>query len=375
MSYREKHSCDRMQTKAINQAKFKSKDNLVISNVSEHNHVVQDEMRGDSNYGRSRSRYLIYKFLKYHKYTIGYNGKLFKLLKLEDYNTRLFQLVGLIIVGFMAHIIKKYTFHPVTVIGNTIYSRVISSCMSKYNIPHILCKSNNRLTYYIDENGNEIPFEGPNPQVFSEYHARLIPIIPHSYDELIKLESHTQLKNLNVIQEKILADFPIKDGINVYDIVRDDEKIANPVIKIKRFLGNLYYVKTTNEIWLTRLIISDNVSPLQPDEIISCLYGSSKCESNNIYNIIHDNIECVIREPKVTTSLSRRSGYRICDDFTIKSEYTTDDDECIFYSLEQPRTFIKGPMSIIHPFHLPITWDPFLTIMIVTLGLIEQQKI
>src|SRR5688572_150980 len=103
------------------------------------------------------------RFLKIHKLTINLEGQLFKILPPFDYKIKIIKLISLLMIGFMIHIIKKYPYHPITIMGNTVYCRVASSCLSRHKIPHILSKSNNRIPYYQTQDGIEIPFEGPSP--------------------------------------------------------------------------------------------------------------------------------------------------------------------------------------------------------------------
>lgn len=328
--------------------------------------------KNPSNY-YCNSHQTVSEFLNIRNLTIDLDGKLTKKCVSDDpnYKVKLLKLIALIIVGLTAHIVRKISYHHITVVGNTIYSRIISSCMSKCNISHVICKGSNRSLYYTTEDGTEIPFDGPNSHFFSNLDDDIIPIVPHSSLELNQLELHTKLKNLNNVQNTILAQFPIVDNVRTYktkDFMINEENMKNPIIGIKRFFGGLYYIMTNNDVWVSKFIVSDNVAPLQPMETISCLYGKCVPNDSDKYNIaIRDSIECEISEPKIKTILSRSPGYQVNSDFTIKSirKANCDENECRIYSLEHARPFSSGTFYIIHPFHLPTTWDPFLTIMIV----------
>lgn len=419
---------------------------------------------------------------------ITMDGKIFKILSHNDYKLQSLKLCGLIMVGFLAYIIKRFPYHPITIMGNTVYSRVAASTLSLCKVPYILCKSTNRISYYETDDGKEIAFEGPSPNFFlqSAYKDQLIPLIPCSQQELIKLEQHTKLKDLTNIQSAILSNFKNKEGVyvaNIGDIIDNGTSAHNPIIHIKKFWGNMYYIMTATEIWLSNIVITDTVVPLQSGEIISGLYGTSTNGTYNEYQVItkgsmpsrfalltnpsdiknlaisnpeppqnigslenlaqnkisnsfinpdtmsgyssgetaslsvkgtslydeelkvslceallhkssnSDNI-CIIIEPKVATILQRRNSYAVDIDFSIKTTQNISENkrlethsceailkqehfnkESILYNLCKARTFNHDGIYILHPFHLPSTWDPFLTIMIITQALICQEPL
>lgn len=347
--------------------------------------------------------------------SINFDGKISKLLHPLEYRRRISQLITLIVIGFLAHLIKKIPYHPITIIGNTVYSRVAASCLKRYNIPYVLCKSNNRTSYYEISSSKdiiEIPFEGPSPQFFSNCEDKVFPLIPLSTKELQHLTNHTKFRGLEYIQAKILESFPRKDNVHltyIKDLVHDGSEAKNPVIEIRKFCGNLYYIITTNEVWLTRLLITDNVLPLQPGDIIYSVCSTSKQETHDVYSIDHMNNSCIICSPVLKTSLYYRQLYHVASDLSIHkmginassnnhimditnenqiatTTHTTNhqelQEESILYGLKNTRPFhpirygftykgIGQNIFILHPFHFPKTWDPFLTIMILTLALLN----
>jgi hypothetical protein len=298
-------------------------------------------------------------------------------------------------IGFFARIIRRFPFYPVTVVGNTVYSKVVAATLDRCQIKYALCKSNHRITYYETDDGHEIPFEGSSPNHFP---PKVVSLIPLSTDELIQLENHTGLTNLTDIQTEILNSFIQKDEVrivNTKDIIHqptsnDIIKCDNhcPVVKIQRLAGNICYVMTTNAIWLTRLIIMDNISPLQSGEIVTGLYGNispdpddysadildqvfNNCAPKPIqkYQIINSRDSCTVIEAETTTVFTRYPLYQVLSDLTIKTikHDKGKTQESIIYNLDKPRPFSKdGPLVLVHPFHLPPSWDPFLSIMIIT---------
>lgn len=327
------------------------------------------------------------KFLRARNLVINIEGKIFKVLPPLEYKNRILKLCGLIMTGVLAHIIRRYSYHPITVTGNSIYSRVIAGTLTQAEIPFVLCKGSNRISYYETENGKELAFEGQTTQFFTNELDRQITLIPHQASEIKALEAHTHIKDLTRAQKSVLSRFNCDRGsysTTLSNILTTNLELKNPVIHIRRFYGGLYYVVTTNEVWLTHTIFSDNVAPLQPGEIISGLYGKQVSAPTLAPAIKYAPDTCIITELNNEITLSRSNLYHVTEDLSIKPVAinpvsinpmidTTNNDECIIYSLQQARRFtpVQSRFYIIHPFHLPATWDPFLTIMIIVQGMMS----
>lgn len=311
-------------------------------------------------------------YLHKHKRMVTIDGKLSKVLSSHEYKVRHVKLCGLIIVGLISYIIRRYIYHPITVMGNTVYCRVIAAALAQNSkTPFVICKGNHRMVYYETEDDKELAFEGPSYEFFSDRLDQSVTLIPHLKDELEKLEQHTQLKNLASIQENILSEF--KGGF-LRDFIYDVPNFKNPIIGIRRFFGNLFYITTTDEIWITSIIIGDNSYPLQPNEIVSGLYGNEIHTSQEASCILRNATNCTVTEPNRTINLTRKNTYRVEIDLSIKSLYSCDEDECVIYSLDRPRPFLQGPIYTIHPFYFPPSWDPFLTIMMITRAIVCARK-
>ena len=322
--------------------------------------------------------YFISQFLKTHKYGININGKIFKVISLFEYKIHLIKLIIVIIIGILSHIIKHITYNHITIIGNTIYSKVAAYCLSQHKIPYVLCKGNNQISYYqIQETNSEIAFGGPNSQYFSK--DILHPLIPHSQNIIYQLENHTKLSNLDNIQTKILSKFENKDGtylINTKNIMQNKFNYKNPVTSIKRFSETLFYVTTIDESWISRLIITDIIQPFQPGEIITGVYGNTIEEFHDKCEIEQINEHCIIKQLNSKTTLYYQHMYKIENDLNICKIFTNqsynqsyNQFKSLLYGLLNPRTFNKSDIKILHPFHIPNTWDPFLTIMIIIYAL------
>lgn len=321
--------------------------------------------------------------LRTHNLTITIDGKLFKTLSYVEYKINILKLCALIMIGFLIHIIKLFPYRPITIIGNTIYSRVVVSTLDNFNIPFILCKENNKITHYETSDNREISFEGPTPNFYSKnYTNSSTCLIPLTTNQLNKLQFHTKFGDLDLTQKNILAKFPNINGVSTIDIngLKYEGKMANPVIQIKKFFNNsdLYYVMTTNEIWITKIIITDIIAPLQPGEILSTLYRNKIENPHNNYNIEISEKICTITEPDYISNIKRHECYSVSRDLSINPltlEMSDDYEESILYNLSNPRPFNGNGIYNIHPFHLPVYWDPFLTIMIITKAIMEKNNI
>src|SRR3989338_6696962 len=251
-----------------------------------------------------------------HQITIDLEGRIYKILTPDQYRSHLLKIYGLVMVGFLARIIRRFPFYPITVVGNSVYSRVVAPTLEQCNIKYALCKGTNRLTYYETDTHREIAFEGSSSHQFP---PKLVSLIPHSKSELQQLQTHTGLPNLESIQTRILSTMPTIDSthtINTSNLIYQDQSSKNgnpssntndpnlqmsanskngnlssntndpnlqmpanskngnlssntndpnlqmpanskpalqmPVIKIRKLAGNIYYVMSMNAVWLTQ---------------------------------------------------------------------------------------------------------------------------
>jgi hypothetical protein len=318
---------------------------------------------------------VIFQRLRQYNLAIDAEGKLFHLWSPSVYKINLLKLIALILIGFMATIIRNFPYYPVTVVGSTIYARVVAACLTRYKIPFVFCRGLSRTSYYETEDGDEIPFEGASPQYFSNIEDRVIPLIPHSEEELKQLQAHTQLSNLAPVQAYVLNTFPNKNGVHLAkfkDLTHYEGAIKSPILVVNRFCGNMYYIMTMNEIWLTHVVFTDVALPIQPNDRILTLRGVMAPVTTEDYEIHRSETTCNVVEPGSMTTLTRELGYEVSMDFKINRTSSAQVDESIIYHLTSPRPFIQKSLYMLHPFHLPVTWDPFLTIAIVALALLAS---
>lgn len=313
--------------------------------------------------------------LRRHNLAIDTEGNFFRTWTPTIYRINFIKLIAVILIGFMAHIIKSFPYHPVTVIGSTVYASVVAACLTRHKIPFVQCRGLSRIGYYETEAGQEIPFEGPGRQYFWN-REQVNPLIPNSEEDLKQLRAHTQLDLLPQIQGHFLKEFPSQNGVHVAkldELVEYEGAVKSPVLIVNKFCGNMYYVMTMNEIWVTHIVLTDMVSPVQPNDKLCSIQAQispSTGGAANTYDIQQTQTTCRLQEPESVSILTRDVNYEVTHDFKIKRPLTSDTNESILYSLKSPRPFIQKSLYMLHPFHFPITWDPFLTISIITLALL-----
>src|ERR1700722_13375120 len=88
------------------------------------------------------------KFIKARSIIINLDGKMFRILSPIQHKILVIELLIILMITYILYSIRNIPYHDITITGNTIYSRLMSSYFLKNKIPHILCRSNNRLTYY-----------------------------------------------------------------------------------------------------------------------------------------------------------------------------------------------------------------------------------
>lgn len=281
------------------------------------------------------------KFTKKHNISIDIEGKIFSVLLPFQYEILLIELIVISIITVILYIVKDVPYYHITVTGDTIYSKVISSYLSRHQFNHVLCKSNNRLSYYYTEDNQRIPFEEPGIDYFKE--DDMISLIPNSLEELSQIEKHTGLKNLPYVQGKVLSEFK---NYQMNIVITDNIMLKNPIISIRRVFKDLYYITTIDEAWISCVIFSDLISPLQYGDIISCV-----CQTDSI-------IKC--------------DKYTVNYDLSIKNISDCElGEESAFYSLKYPRLFSKNSFYIMHPFHFPQTLDVFVILMVMTRAILN----
>jgi hypothetical protein len=309
--------------------------------------------------------------MRFKNIDVDIDGHIYHILSAYQCNIFILQVYGIISVICAICILCQLSYIPVTIIGNTIYARVMASAVHREGLLYKLCRMNNRLTVYGTSDDRVIAFEG----VPSMNSNKKLPIIICSIDELQQLEVHTGLHNLSDVQALILQDFDKANGIyntSVNDIIADiiyDE----PIITIDKLQCNLYSICTTTKSWLTSLIITDDVEPLQPNDIITGFIAANTNAviSDEISVDKYDDYVIIIKD-NVCTKLTRKALYYVDDDLNIIAYSNNKLHESLIYGLRKPRPFLQDGIRIIHPFHLPLMMDPILSLMLVTTATIQQ---
>lgn len=292
------------------------------------------------------------------------DGRIWKILPYIEYRKKLFQICSLILLTLIVYVLKKIPYVPITVTGNTIYAHVIASTLRLFEIKHKVCKSNNRIHYYETTDNKEIPFEGVRPGFFPNQE---ITIVPLNNAELKELQKHTKYRNLKKIQNNILAKFSNNNGLYSTKMLMNTDDKEYPIVYMRK-IGKLYYVETSNNNWITSMILTDDVLPLKPGEMISCICSEITKKSSEQCGVKREDKKCIVTGITIETILFREIRYKVRKDFTIKCINSDHEDESVSYSVSPPRMFSGN----IHPFHLPESWDPLLSVMIVTCAKINK---
>ena len=343
------------------------------------------------------------KNFKSKKYFVDYKCEINPLVKLNSeniesinkyiilspniYNKIITYLISLFISIEILIIIKKYTYHIITINNDNIYSRVIAQCYYNHNIKFTLCKSNNRNIYYNVDNNLEIPFHNANfnNNFTNNNFDDSIKIIPNSKSDIKRLESHTNLSNLEQIQNYILNKY--NSQINISNIAYNKSADNNQIISVKKFFGGLYYITTNTNIWISKYVLNDDPLPLTCSDIVMAI--TSTIEPNieplinpNINNLLIKQNSCTIFEKNNIITLDNSSHYIVNNDLSINyindlsqklSKDLSKTYESQIYHLKNPRNFMNNGNYMIHPFHVPFTWDTYLSLMIIGLGIIIEK--
>lgn len=254
-------------------------------------------------------------------------------------------LISFTIIIIFAYIIIKIPYIPITIIGKTIYSTVIANAIDI--VPYVFCYDNVINCYSCDN--SSLFLEGINHMSIETNYS----LIPLTTDEIKQLKSHTGLPNIDIIHNKIIS-----SNINIESIIKNvPNKIYEPIISIKKISKTLYFIRTKTKSWITKLIITDKIDPINENDVITSVVSDN--------NLDHENY--IIIENK---KLFKLPMYKINPNSKI-IKLNNPEYESIFYSLQKPRSF-NNNFYFIHPFHLPQCWDIFLLITVITKSLISN---
>lgn len=285
---------------------------------------------------------------------IDYDGTVHKQLTLPHARTVILQLMMLHFICILAYIIRHYSYVPTTVVGDSIYSSLASSVLTKLNIKHVMTGSRHRNTIYHTADGWSIEFDTP-PRI----PLGSTPVIPLSEKELKQLEEHTGLNNLSASQKLLLSQLG-DDNIIDWDDILQPHTHAPHITHVRHFFGKLIYVETTNSAWITENLLSGHTMELMPEDILIQTEMNSQLDTEPIDNLILNEVK-----------LARYRAYRVNKDDVIEP-LTPKLNPSFLYSLASPRPFHTGNTVTLHPFHLPSVWDPLFAILVVTTAVVTS---
>lgn len=300
-----------------------------------------------------------------HQIFFNLDGKPGKILSMQAASLYSLQLCSLLVIASVTYLIKQIPYRPITVMGDSIYSRVAAYALRLAKVDHVLCQENNRTTFYLTTEGIYVPFQGVNCEYFPNDR---VPIILNTPSELSRIERHIGHNNLGTIQNSLVQMMDEEDGLPVWnfsEVISAPEQCP-PVVQIRSVFHNLYLIRTHNEQWISRHVITDSTTSLQPADRINRLYQTVQASKEESHISVTER-ECTVSWNEMTLTLSRDSCYQVDNNLAI-IPLKDDMSECLIYQLDQPRMFRTHGLYVIHPFHLPPVWDSLWTIMLVTLG-------
>lgn len=305
--------------------------------------------------------------IRTHKIQIRPDGQLMKVLNPLQFRAAILKLYSLVIVGLVAYIVRGYVYHPITVMGNYVYSRVASASLKLCGIPHVLCKGTGRIIHYETTDGTVIPFEGVPASCFP---TQVLPVIPASAADLAELTAHTKIPGVELAQERILSHLSRQDQLHIADWTQllDVEPNKEPIVQVRKFFGNLFFIRTANYWWITRKLIGDGTPPLHPGNILTRLFITVDEESHTSTTITTTEQDCSVLTETNTVTITQGMSHRVEPDLSIVALEPQNDDELIYF-LQQPRPTLMNGIYTIHPFHFPMNYDPLLTVMTLTVGI------
>lgn len=239
---------------------------------------------------------------------------------------------------------------PITLYCDSLYSHFTEQLLILHKMPYYKIANPFLLNrqYYTSSKKKTINI---NPTV-RDWINENITSVGLSDNELSLLSDHLHISFTSVkeAQDAVLSLLP---EINAYHIIRENyledeayEKKQHHIKNITKIHDCLYRIETYHHVFYTNLILSDHVE-LYVGDIINGFYYSHLDEE-------------VYTEQKYIVN----NEYQL---ETLNKKLKKDIDVLPFYNLETPRTSIKA-----HPFHLPKSTDPILSVLIMTQLLIKN---
>lgn len=219
-----------------------------------------------------------------------------------------------------------------------VYSDLSILVLKEFKIPYKVCKVGSKITHYVTDIKEEIPFEGLPIEHYFGTHK----FIPYTEQEISKIQDHTKLENLTQIQTEILSKF---ETLNLQSFKEKHQFLLN----FKKLKDDLYFVSCERDQWFTNVFITDLTMPIMRGETLrSAIFKQCETEMNLI----------------LTNTHFAHSKFEI---ITLPI-YAEHDYISSVFSLENCRTFRNDKNLTIHPFHFPCGVDPFLGVMILSLS-------
>ena len=265
------------------------------------------------------------------------------------YPTTLIIIISMIVNLYYIYVSTLKNVFPMTLYCDSLYSHFTEQLLILNKIPYykIYNPFINHRSYYTSSKKKTIDI---NP-IVKDWVNQNIKLSGLCDEELMLLSEHLKIPYIRVkeAQDKVLALLP---EINAYHIIREnyleDECYNKEQYNIKNIIkihDYLYKIQTDQHYFYTNVILSDAVD-IYIGDVINGFYYS------NIENQVYTEEKYIVNNHYQLESLNKK----------LKSEI----DPLPFYNLYIPRHDIKA-----HPFHLPTSKDPILSILILTQLLIN----
>lgn len=246
-------------------------------------------------------------------------------------------MLTLIAVAIVLHIIASFKFVDYTIVGNGVYSKIVCHTLRSIGKKVKFIPYDNKIKKYIVDGGSEFFDDFDITNNSSSFY---VPLNNLNNDEIKLLEKHTRKKNLDKWQKYILNtlyNFNGTPSIDICSLPTHDNYYCSGM---SMDFGKFIIMSSAISTWKTKRIILCSTE-LMPNDTIVSYHISKNYKQYSLENYIVDTYGGV---------------HKLFD---------TADRKSPVFSLKTPRYFTD---KIIHPFYLPPSTDPVLSMIITVLS-------
>lgn len=243
----------------------------------------------------------------------------------------------LILVAIYLHIINMFECIDYTVIGNGFYARIVCDTLRNIGKKVKFIPYDNKIKKYLVQG---------KPEFFEDFDITYnkkhfyVPFNKLNKEEIKLLEKHTNTKNLDKWQNYVcdtLYNFDGVSSINISSLPKHDTYFNTGLILN---FNDFALISSIMSTWKTKHVIFCSAE-IKPYDIIVSYHMSKNMKQYSLENYIVDK---------------NLGIHKLCDTLDIKSPV---------FSLKFPRKFTG---KTIHPFYLPPSVDPILSMIITVIS-------